>query len=199
MARHAADVASVKGLEGLSLGRLAADLGLSKSGVQGLFATRENLEIAAVDAAREAFIESVIDPAMSAPPGLARLHALFEQWIVYVTKPLFPGGCFRAANLPHVHCRPEPVREALLRDGKDWLNTIAQELRIAIQQREIAELNVDQTIFEIDAVLLAANTAVRLGDPSAIDKVKSVLARILVPPPDALNHYRGSMGGVMGA
>jgi AcrR family transcriptional regulator len=182
IARHAVDVASLEGLGGLSIGRLAADLGLSKSGVQTLFGTKERLQLAAVDSAREAFIDAVVRPALGAPRGVARLCALVEHWIVYAATPLFPGGCFRVANLAEFDSRPGPVRDALFRDQRDWLGLLAGELRAAADAGEITDLDVDLAAFQLDAVLCAANTALRLGDKTAVTKVRRVVDGLLTPP-----------------
>lgn len=179
IARHAVDVASLEGLNGLSLGRLATDLGLSKSGVQALFGTKENLQLAAVDAARDAFHDAVVRPARNTPRGVARLRALIERWIVYAETPLFPGGCFRAANVAEFDSRLGPVRDALIRDQRDWQGIIAGELRHAIDGGEISDLDAGLTAFQIDAVLCAANSALRLGDTDAVSKVRRVLAGLL--------------------
>ena len=96
--RHAVDVASVEGLNGLSIGRLATDLALSKGGIQTLFGTKERLQLAIAGCARELFHQAVIEPAMTRPPGLDRIWALTERWIDYVQEPLFPGGCFWAGQ-----------------------------------------------------------------------------------------------------
>ncbi|MCP9976875.1 TetR/AcrR family transcriptional regulator [Actinomadura madurae] len=125
IARHAVDVASLEGLNGLSLGRLAGDLGLSKSGIQTLFRTKENLQLAAVESAREQFADAVVGPALAAVPGVTRLRALIERWIVYAETPLFTGGCFWAANLPEFDSRPGPVRDALFRQHGEWLSVLA--------------------------------------------------------------------------
>jgi AcrR family transcriptional regulator len=181
IARHAVDVASLEGLNGLSLGRLATDLGLSKSGVQTLFKTKENLQLAAVESASEQFTDAVYRPAQAAPKGVARLHALIERWIVYAETPLFAGGCFWAANLADFDSRPGKVRDALFRQHQDWLSHIAGELRDAVGAGEIADLDVDLAAFQIDAVLVAANTALRLGDTDAVGKVRRVLEGLLAP------------------
>lgn len=180
--RHAVDVASVEGLTGLSLGRLATDLGISKSGVQTLFGTKENLQLAAVDAAREAFTEAVVRPALAVPRGTARLRALIEHWIGYAQAPLFPGGCFWAANLADFDSRPGPVRDVLCRQQQDWRDLIAAELRRAAESGDIAEVDADLAAFQIDAVLLAANTALRFGDKDVVAKVRRVTEGFLVPP-----------------
>lgn len=180
--RHAVDVASLNGLNGLSLGRLATDLGLSKSGVQTLFGTKENLQIAVVECARDAFNDAVIRPALAAPHGTARLRALIERWIVYAEAPLFPGGCFWAANLADFDSRPGQVRDALVRDQRKWRGLIAAELRHAADAGEIADPDADLAAFQIDAVLIAANTALRLGDEEAVDKVRRVVEGFLAPP-----------------
>ncbi|MFI6522777.1 TetR/AcrR family transcriptional regulator [Spirillospora sp. NPDC050679] len=180
--RHAVDVASLEGLDGLSLGRLAADLGLSKSGIQTLFGTKENLHLATVEAARELFLDAVVLPARAAPPGAARLRALVEHWIDYARKPLFTGGCFWGANLPSFDSRPGPVRDALARQHRDWLSLISGELRRAVDAGEIADLDTDLAAFQADAVLNATNTALRLGDEDAVGKARRVIEGFLVRP-----------------
>ncbi|MFI2352181.1 TetR/AcrR family transcriptional regulator [Streptomyces sp. NPDC019443] len=181
IARHAVDVASLEGLNGLSIGRLATDLGLSKSGIQTLFRTKENLQLAAVESARQQFTDAVIHPVQTVPEGAARLRALTERWISYVETPLFAGGCFWAANLPDFDSRPGKVRDALFHHHQNWLALIAGELRHAVETGEIADLDVDLVAFQIDAVLAAANTAVRLGDHDAVNKVRRVVDGFLTP------------------
>jgi AcrR family transcriptional regulator len=180
--RRAVDVASLEGLGGVSFGRLATDTGLSKAGVQTLFKTKETLQLAAVDCAREMFIDAVIRPARSAARGVARLRALVELWIVYAETPLFAGGCFRAANIAEYDSQPGLVRDALFRDQQEWTGVIAGELRQAVDTGEIATLDTDLTAFQIDAVLCAANTAFRLGDDDAANKVRRIVESFLVPP-----------------
>ena len=182
LVRHAVDVASVEGLSGLSFGRLATDLGVSKSGIQTLFRSKENLQLAAVDSAREAFIDAVVQPTSDARPGAARLRALVEHWIVYAETPLFPGGCFRVANLVDFDSRPGPVRDALLRDQRAWVALIAHHLRQAAEAGEIAGLDADLAAFQIDAVLCAANIALRLGDGDAVGRVRRVVDGFLRAP-----------------
>ncbi len=179
IARHAADVASLEGLNGLSFGRLAADLGLSKSGVQALFGTKENLQAAAVASAHDAFCAAVTGPALAAPHGAARLRTLIERWIAYAEEPLFPGGCFWAANLPDFDSRPGPIRDALLRHQQDWRALITAELRHAAIGT--TSIDADLAAFQIDAVLTAANIALRLGDKDAVAKVRRVIEGLLAP------------------
>jgi len=181
IARRAVDVASLDGLDGLSMGRLAADLGVSKSGVQALFGTKENLQIATVAAAGEAFEEAVSGPAMAEEPGAARLRALVDRWIDYVNEPLFPGGCFWAANLPAFDSRPGRVRDALASQQRAWRGLLAAELERAAETGDIAALDADIAAFQIDAVLTAANTALRLGDDGAVDTVHRVMDGLLAP------------------
>ncbi|MEV0375896.1 TetR/AcrR family transcriptional regulator [Streptomyces sp. NPDC050636] len=180
--RHAVDVASLEGLDGLSIGRLATDLGISKSGVQTLFGTKENLQVAAVKCARDVFEDAVVRPAQTAPRGAARVRALIERWIEYASVPLFPGGCFWAANLAGFDSRPGPVRDVLFDCQHGWRDLIADELRHAVGTGEIAQLDADLAAFQLDAVLVAANTALRLGDEEVVDKVRLVTEGFLVPP-----------------
>jgi AcrR family transcriptional regulator len=181
IARHAVDVASLEGLSGLSLGRLATDLGLSKSGIQTLFGTKENLQLAAVASAGEQFSDAVVGPAQAAARGAARLRALIDRWLAYADGPLFTGGCFWAANLPDFDSRPGPVRDALFRQHQDWLSLLAGELQHAAEVREIGDLDAEVAAFQIAAVLMAANTALRLGDQAAVTKVRRVIDGLLAP------------------
>lgn len=180
--RHAVDVASLEGLNGLTLGRLATDLGLSKSGIQTLFGTKENLQIAAAECAREAFHDAVIRPALTEPHGVARLRALIKRWIAYAETPLFPGGCFWAANLPDFDSRPGQVRDTLAGHQRDWRGLLAAELRHAAGTGQIATLDPDLAAFQIDAVLIAANTAFRLGDRTAANKIHRITEGFLTHP-----------------
>lgn len=179
VARHAVDVASVEGLDGVSIGRLATDLGLSKSGIQTLFRSKESLQLATAAAAREAFLAEVVDPASSAARGVGRLRALIDRWVAYAEAPLFPGGCFWAANLPDFDSRPGDVRTALLGHHRAWLDLIAGELREAVRTGEIAELDPELAAFQIDAVLTATNIALRHGEPGAVDRVGRVIDALL--------------------
>ena len=180
--RHAVDVASLDGLDGLSFGRLATDLGVSKGGIQTLFGTKETLQVAVAEAAREAFEEAVTRPARAQPAGVARLCALVDRWIAYTEEPLFPGGCFWAANLPVFDSQPGPVRDLLARQQRAWRGLIAAELRYAADTGQIAVFDADLVAFQIDAVLTATNTALRLGDDSAVDTARRIINGFLTPP-----------------
>ncbi|MFI0372068.1 TetR/AcrR family transcriptional regulator [Actinomadura sp. 1N219] len=179
--RRAVDIASVEGLHALSIGRLAGEIGLSKSGVQSLFGTKENLQLAVVESAEEQFGEAVVQPAMAEPEGAARVRALIENWITYATTPLFVGGCFWSQNLPEFDSRPGRVRDALFAQHRDWLDLIAGELRYAIDAGQIAEVDAELAAFQIAAVLAAANSAVRVGDDDAVRKARRVVDGLLVP------------------
>jgi AcrR family transcriptional regulator len=180
--RHAVDVASLDGLDGLSFGHLATDLGVSKGGIQTLFGTKENLQVAVIEAARGAFEEAVTRPARAQPPGLARLRVLVDRWIAYAEEPLFPGGCFWAANLPVFDSRPGPVRDTLARQQRAWRGLIAAELRHAADTVEIAALDADIAAFQIDAVLTATNAALRLDDDGAVDTARRIINAFLAAP-----------------
>jgi AcrR family transcriptional regulator len=158
--------------------------------VQTLFKSKEALQLATVDYAREMFIDAVVRPAQSTPHGLARLRALLDHWIVYAETPLFRGGCFRVANLAAFDSHPGSVHDALLRDQQEWIGVIADELRHAVAAGEIAKVDVDLTAFQIDAVLCAANTALRFGDADATRKVRRSVAAMLHLQPRALGAAR---------
>ncbi|WP_167120541.1 TetR/AcrR family transcriptional regulator [Amycolatopsis viridis] len=179
--RHAVDVASADGLDGLSFGRLAGDLGMSKAGIQTLFGTKENLQIAVAAAAREVFEEAVVAPALAVPPGPARLRALVDRWIAYAAEPLFPGGCFWAANLPVFDSKPGPLREVLAAQQREWRALLADQVRHAASPSEGAPAEADLVAFQIDAVLMATNTALRLGETGSVDRARRAIDRLAGP------------------
>jgi AcrR family transcriptional regulator len=180
--RHAVDMASVHGLAGLSYGELATGVGVSKSGVQTLFPSKETLQLAVVDCAGDVFAEAVVRPTRDVPGGTLRLNALIERWIAYAATPLLPGGCFWAANLADLDGRPGPVRDALFGQQRAWRGLLAAQVRHAVEAGEIAPVDADVTAFQIDAVLIAVNHALRLGDPVALDRLRAIVAGILAPP-----------------
>jgi AcrR family transcriptional regulator len=173
--RRGVELASEDGLDGLSFGRLAADVGMSKGGIQTLFSTKEDLQIAVLKTARSAFERAVVLPALEEPAGVARVRALVDRWLDYAAEPLFPGGCFWAANLPVFDSRPGPVRDVLAGQQREWRGLIAAELRAAGQ----GAVDADLAAFQVDAVLTATNTALRLGDDGAVDTARRAVDRIL--------------------
>jgi AcrR family transcriptional regulator len=179
--RYAVDLASLEGLDNVSFGRLASDSGLSKSGVQALFRSKEVLQLATIHQARQMFIGAVIRPAQSSPPGVERFWALLAGWRSYAVTPLFAGGCFRVANLAQFDSRPGPIRDELIQDQRLWRDAIAGELRNAAVAGEIAELDVTLAALEVDALLCSANTALRLGDDDAVDNVFRIIEGMLRP------------------
>ena len=109
--REAASLATVDGLEGLSIGNLASALGMSKSGLYAHFRSKEELQIATVDEAGRIFLEEVVEPALAAPPGLRQLLTVCEAFFEHLLRRTFPGGCFFAGAALEMGTRPGPVKE----------------------------------------------------------------------------------------
>jgi AcrR family transcriptional regulator len=120
----AVHIASAEGLEGLTIGRLATELSMSKSGLFAHFGSKEELQIATVEAARAIFIHEVIKPAFDAAEGLPRLWKLCDIWLSYVQKGVFRGGCFFAAVAAEFDSRPGPVRDRIAEIMKEWLTAL---------------------------------------------------------------------------
>ncbi|QBS43748.1 TetR/AcrR family transcriptional regulator [Nocardia sp. CS682] len=179
IARHAADVASVEGLTGVSIGKLAADLGLSKSGIATLFGSKESLQLAAVKTAREVFIEQVITPSLAEPSGMPRLRAIVHHWFGQVAEPAFPGGCFRVATLAEFDSRPGPVRDAIAADHRDFLAFLSKEIRLAQEQGHLGERNADIIAFELDAVISAAHTARQMDNEWGVATARAIVDNLL--------------------
>jgi len=161
---RAVDLASVEGLDGLSIGRLATELEISKSGLIAHFGTKEGLQLATVRAARAIFVHTVIEPALATPPGIARVRALLVAWLEYSSDRRFPGGCF-FARASHEHAaRPGAVRDALAALDEEWLGLIAETIAGAQEAGEIvADVEPTQLAYELDAYLDSANLRSLLG------------------------------------
>ncbi|MDG6104979.1 TetR/AcrR family transcriptional regulator [Dactylosporangium aurantiacum] len=178
--RHGVAVASVEGLEGLTIGRLAADLGMSKSGVLGHFGDKETLQLAVVELATDAFWRAVWEPVADTPAGLPRLRAVAGSWLRYVASDALPGGCFFMAVGPEFDDRPGPVRSAIAGAADRWHRELLHQARLAGHwPGEEAE----QVVFELTGVLLALHAAHRLRrDPSAATRAARAVDRLLVVP-----------------
>ena len=165
---RAVDVASVEGLEGLTIGRLANELAMSKSGVFAHFGSKEKLQFAAIDAAVGIFTQQVVAPAMDAEPGLPRVQVMLSAWLDYLAEPVFEGGCFFSATTAEFDGRGGPVRDRLVELTRQWMSALATELRLAQRLGEIVEQDTEQLLFELHAFLQEANWAMQLlGDTEA--------------------------------
>jgi AcrR family transcriptional regulator len=165
--RRAADIASAEGLEGLSIGRLATELQISKSGVFTHFGAKEELQLATVRAAVDVFTEHVVKPALTVPRGLRRVRRLMEAWLTYQEEPVFPGGCFLHSAAAEFDARPGRVRDAIAHSQRDWLGFIE---RCLSQARDLGELHEDadvaQLAFELDALgRIGSSHALLFEDP----------------------------------
>jgi AcrR family transcriptional regulator len=155
----AADLASVEGLDGLSIGRLATAARVSKSGVATLFGSKERLQLATVDAAVQRFKDTVLVPARVEPRGIRRIVALLDAWIAYSRDRVFPGGCFFAAVAVDLDAKPGPVHDAVARAYDGWNDYVAVSVGYAIDQGELdAGADAAQLAFEFMALLDASNT-----------------------------------------
>jgi len=158
----AMDLASVEGLEGLSIGRLARRLAMSKSGVIGHFESKQDLQLETVRAAAAVFEDAVIVPGAEAP-GMARLGGLLARWLDHVASGRFEGGCFFWAASAEFDGRPGPVRDAIARATAHWLELLEDEIRLAQRLGEIdAAEEPAQLAFELHAVVQEANWARQL-------------------------------------
>ncbi|MFF1451025.1 TetR/AcrR family transcriptional regulator [Streptomyces sp. NPDC058274] len=163
--RRTVDIASVEGLEALSVGRLATELQLSKSGVFALFGSKQELQLATVREAKRIHVEQVIRPAAQTPAGVARVRQLCELWLDYSRGRVFPGGCFFYEVMAEFDARPGPVHDAVVRAQSDWTAHVERTLTEA---RDAGDLRPDtdapQLAFELIALMEAANAVSVLHD-----------------------------------
>jgi AcrR family transcriptional regulator len=200
----AVHIASVEGLEGLTIGRLAAELHLSKSGLFAHFGSKEELQLATVDAARSIAIREVIGPALEAPPGLPRLWNLCDLWLSYVESGVFRGGCFFAAVAAEFDSRPGPVRDRIAEVTKQWMARLRQAVIEAQQAGHLArEADPDRIAFEFNALELGANWAMQLhgyrqGFAHARDAIRERLHQFATAKGTALLPLTGKVSAKQG-
>jgi AcrR family transcriptional regulator len=176
--RQAVNIASLEGLEGLTIGKLASTLRISKSGLFAHFGSKEDLQCAVVDEARDIFVEKVVRPAWHFQ-GLRLLRALCENWLSYGEQKTFPGGCFFSAASLEFDDRPGPVRDRIVGLMKKWLGNLEHAARDAQSAGEIRkDVDVRQLAFEIQALAMGGNWSSRLfHDQTAFRSAKAAILR----------------------
>ncbi|GAB3725303.1 TetR/AcrR family transcriptional regulator [Nocardiopsis nanhaiensis] len=162
---RAMDIASMEGLEGLSLGRLAKELQVSKSGVFAHFGSKEDLQLAAIEAGRGVFIHHVVHGALRTPPGAGRLWQLCESWIAYSHGRVFAGGCFFYTVTAEFESRPGKVRDTLVTIQREWRDLLTRTAEDARQLGHF-EARTDPALlaFELRALMETANGTSVLED-----------------------------------
>jgi len=173
-------LATVEGLEGLSIGTLAEATGVSKSGLYAHFGSKEELQLATVETARRLFIDVVITPAL-AEDGLGRLRALCEAFLAYVEQRTLPGGCFFAAAAAELGARPGPVRARVAAYQSEWIALLTAAANDAAARRQLRDdIDIPLLVLELDAVVVAANTGFILhDDPTVIDRARAAAAHLI--------------------
>jgi AcrR family transcriptional regulator len=180
---QAVALASVVGLEGLTIGGLAERLGMSKSGLVGRFGSKQELQLAALEQAGEMFQRVVYAPAADAPAGLPRLNAICDAWIAYLENPPFPGGCFLTTASVEFDARPGAVNEAVKTLMHRWVGYLEHQAALAIDQGELpADRDPADIAFTINALAVGANCAFQLDrDPRALARASRAMASVLAP------------------
>lgn len=170
-------LAAIEGLERLSLSRLAESAGLSKSGLFGLFGSKEDLQFAIIDKAREVFTHEVVMPALAAPEGAPRLRKLCEGYLDHIAFREWPSGCFFASVASEVGGRPGPIRDRVAVDQQQWTSLLRHSAKRAAELGQLSpEESSEQLAFELGAMLTGADIAYLLhGDRGILERVRFAL------------------------
>nr|WP_157528432.1 TetR/AcrR family transcriptional regulator [Kibdelosporangium sp. MJ126-NF4]CEL18611.1 Transcriptional regulator, TetR family [Kibdelosporangium sp. MJ126-NF4]CTQ98096.1 Transcriptional regulator, TetR family [Kibdelosporangium sp. MJ126-NF4] len=174
-------LAANEGLEGITIGRLADDLGMSKAGVIGPFGSKEALQLETLDAAVTLFRHEVIDRVAETRPGLERLLRLCEAWLDYLANGrVSPGGCFLTAASSEFDGRPGPVHDKVAEFSARWQAFLRAEARAAVAAGDLpADTDCAQTAFELNAIALGTNQQIQLHqDPKARERAWHAMRRI---------------------
>jgi AcrR family transcriptional regulator len=181
---RAVDIASAQGLEGLTVGSLAEQLGMSKSGLFAHFGSKEELQLATVEMARQVFINKVTLPAITAPTGMPRLWSLINHWLVLVEKRVFEGGCFFTAASFEFDGRRGVVRDRIAEIMHEWIRCITTSVQKAQEAGHLdPKLDAKRLAFEFHAIAIGAHWAHQLLEDKqaysrartmALEKLRSV-------------------------
>jgi AcrR family transcriptional regulator len=169
---RAVDLASVEGLEGLTIGRLATELRMSKSGLFAHFGSKQELQLATIAAAAERWKAAVIDPALELPEGAPRLRAMADRYLDQQKR--YSGGCFWAATSAEYDDRPGPVRDAIAAALEAWMGELERQARVAGIERP------ERFAFEVYSLAMGANSRYRLnGDERAFAYAREAVEQLL--------------------
>ena len=179
--REAVSLATVEGLEGLTIGGLAKALGISKSGLYAHFGSKQELQLATIDEAERIFRLEVIDPALAAPDGLGRLVAVCDYFFEHLQRRTFPGGCFFAGAILEMGTRPGPVKERVGRFQQSFVGLIYGFALEAVDAGQIPEEeDIGLLVFDINGIILAANASFVMSDDSiALEMARRAVRRRL--------------------
>jgi AcrR family transcriptional regulator len=179
--RHAVGLASRVGLSGLSIGRLAQELDLSKSGLFSHFHSKEALQIQVLEYGAARFVENVVKPALEAPRGTPRIQGLFDRWLAWSQSDPLSGGCFFVAMVTDLDGRPGPSRDLLVRLQQTWMAFLADLVRSVIREGPFRpDVDPEQFANDMYGVMLAYHHASRLlDDPAAESRARRALAALV--------------------
>ena len=182
---EAVNLSSTEGLESLSIAQIARAVEMSKSGVVGHFGTKESLQLAVVNRAVTVFQHEVIAPAASVPPGLLRLRALTANWVSYLDREVFPGGCFFTRAAGEVDDKKGPVRAAVVTANRAWKATLRRQISIAVAAGDLPpDTDPHQLVFDLVGVMLSLNQSIQLDrDSAAVDRARQSRAHLLSTQP----------------
>jgi AcrR family transcriptional regulator len=175
--RESGRLATVEGISGLSISRLAEAVGMSKSGLFAHFGSKEELQVATIEAARAVFTEQVIEPALDVPTGLERLRQLAENFLRYVEGGLYPGGCFFASVAAEMAMRPGPVRDGAVQVVDEFFRQVQTAVRDAQAEGAIdPSEDAEDLAFELNSYLSLANSQFAVSQQSApIERARRAL------------------------
>lgn len=155
--------ASTSGLSAVSIGDLARQVGMSKSGLFAHFESKENLQIEVLKTAVRHYIDTVISPSLRAPRGEPRVRALFENWFEWSSASSLPGGCLFIAAASEFDDKPGVVRDFVAASQRDWLSTLSQAVKIAIDEGHFRrDVDPEQFAHDLYSIILAYHHFSRL-------------------------------------
>ena len=181
MLGSAITLASTLGLEGVTIGKLAEHVGMSKSGLFAHFSSKENLQVAVLEEAIARFVALVVSPALKQPRGEPRVRALFEKWLAWSRADFLPGGCIFVMAGVELDDRPGPARDRLIASQKDWVDTLAHAARIAVEEKHFRkDLDPEQLAHELFSIAYGFHFLRRIVDPAEAERrTRSAFERLL--------------------
>jgi AcrR family transcriptional regulator len=182
--KGATELATIDGLEGISIGRLAQHIGMSKSGLYAHFGSKEELQLATIDEAQAIYEREVVAPTLEQPEGIARVLGLADAYLSYLQRHVFPGGCFFASANSELDTHEGQVQDKLRGLMAEGLEALAEMIRDAQARGELdPDADADQLAFEIDALLEGANAHfVMFGSEEPLERARRAIRSRLGQP-----------------
>jgi len=169
-------IASQEGLAALTIGRLAKELKMSKSGVFAHFLSKETLELATIERAREVFMSQVFSTAELNQAGVAKVWSLSDDWLKHIERGIFPGSYFFNGAFFESAGQSGPIPDLIREVTQEWLDGLKRAVRQAQKEGDLdRDVDAERVALALNGLLLGGHWAHLLGDYEALKETRAAV------------------------